>query len=311
MKKKLKPLLAQFLSPKSILGFLISFICLYFVYINFDKGGVLSKVVNLNYFYLSLSVICISVSLFIRALRWSFFFDDSGIKKYDLYRAEVMGFWGNSILPLKIGELIKIHYAKVLTAKKYSLILGTIILERLIDFILIAPFIFIFYVYFPDEFILNKIIFFMLLIPFIIFLVVIYKYFFRSFREKVIGNLDKILVFNTLKYKKSILSSTIVIWLLIFLDVYFIQASLKLDLDILECLSIMILGTIIYAVPSLPGAIGTFQYGIMEFMKFLGKGEVDAQAFAFILHAHSYIFFIILGSYYFIKDSNRILSFRE
>ena len=32
---------------------------------HFDKDGVLSKIVNLNYLYLSLSVICISVSLFI------------------------------------------------------------------------------------------------------------------------------------------------------------------------------------------------------------------------------------------------------
>jgi len=303
---------SNILSPKSILGIVISFICLYFVYINFDSNGVLNRIIKINFIYLSLAILCLFLSLFIRAFRWKLIFYDDDIKKYDLYRAEVLGFWGNSVLPLKMGELIKIHYAKKITSKNYTFIFGTIILERLVDLILIIPFIFIFQVYFPSDLILNKVIFFIFLIPIIILFYLIYKYLLPRFKENILRKTNKHLIEATLKQKNSILLSTIFIWLLVFLNVYFIQASLQLGLTISDSFSIMILGTIIYAVPSLPGGIATFHLAIQEFsIQFLNMTEVSSQAFAFVLHAHSYIFFIILGSYYFIKDSNQILTFKE
>ena len=115
------------------------------------------------------------------------------------------------------------------------------------------------------------------------------------------------------KNKNSILFSTIILWILIYLDVYFIQASMiNLKLTLFECFCIMLIGTIIYIIPSSPGTFGTFHLAIQEFMiVFLDKPESVSIAFAFILHAHSYIFFILVGTYYFSKDSKEILSFRK
>ena len=305
-------ILSQFLSIKSIVGLFISFICLYFVYINFDSNNFINEILNLNYSYLFLSFFTLFLSLIIRAIRWKQIFNSEDIKIYDLYRSEVLGFWGNSVFPLKIGELIKIHYAKVLTLKKYSLVLGTIIIERLVDFFLISPFIFLLYIFFPDNFILDKINFFLIIILLIIAFCILYKYFLHSFRKKVMRRVDGRLFKSFFKNKNLILFSTCILWLLIFLDVYFIQAAMSLKLNFFECFSIMLVGTIIYIIPSSPGTFGTFHLAIQEFMvNFLDKPEQASQAFAFILHAHSYIFFIILGSYYFIKDSGLILSFRR
>ena len=52
---------------------------------------------------------------------------------------------------------MKIHYAKILTQKKYSTVLGTIIIERLADFIVIAPFLVLLYIYYPADFFLSQI----------------------------------------------------------------------------------------------------------------------------------------------------------
>jgi len=303
---------SNFLSLKSILGIIISFICLYFVYSTFDSNGIMNQMIKLNFTYLFLAISCLFISLLIRAFRWNLLFYDNNVKKYDLYRSEVLGFWGNSIFPLKMGELIKIHYAKKLTSKSYTFVFGTIILERLIDFILIIPFIFIFQIYFPSELILGKISFFIFLIPLTILSYLIYKYIFPRLKENILSTVDKNLIKTTIDQRNLILLSTIAIWILIFLDVYFVQASLQLDLGFKDCFSIMILGTIIYAVPSLPGGLATFHLAIQEFsINFLDMSDASSQAFAFTLHAHSYIFFIILGSYYFIKDSNQILTFKE
>ena len=303
----------QFFSLKSILGFFISFVCLYFVYLNFDSSSFIKHLLSLNYMYLLLSLFTIFLSLIVRAVRWKKIFNSNDISTYDLYRSEVLGFWGNSVLPLKMGELIKIHYAKVLTCRNYTFILGTIIVERLIDFFIISPFLLLFYIYSPHKFILDKLNILIFIILFFIALFIFYEFFIKKFKQKIIKSIDISLLKNFSINKNIILSSTILLWMLIFLDVYFIQASMAgLELTLFECFSIMLIGTIVYIIPSSPGTFGTFHLIIQEFMiNVLGKPEMISKTFAFILHAHSYIFFITIGSYYFIKDSNKILSFRK
>ena len=101
-------------------------------------------------------------------------------------------------------------------------------------------------------------------------------------------------------------------WILILLDVHFVQLAMNLNFSLFDSFSIMLLATIIYIFPSSPGSIGTFHIGIQEFMvRFLDYPIDTSIAFAFILHAHSYLFFIFLGTWYFLGDSNRILSFKE
>lgn len=303
----------QFLSIKSILGFIVSFICLYFVYLNFDFFIFLDQLKSLNYTYLLLSLFTIFLSLIVRAVRWKNIFNSNDISTYDLYRAELLGFWGNSVLPLKMGELMKIHYAKILTGRKYFTVLGTIIVERLIDFFLISPFLLLLYFYFPHEFISDKInmLIFILFIFALIFLM--YKFFIIRIKQKITKSIDSSLLKNFSTNKNIILSSTVILWFLIYLDVYFVQASMtELKLTFFECFSIMLIGTIVYIIPSSPGTFGTFHLIIQEFMiNVLDKPEMVSKTFAFILHAHSYIFFIMIGSYYFIKDSTNILSFRR
>ena len=52
-------------------------------------------------------------------------------------------------------------------------------------------------------------------------------------------------------------------------------------------------------------------FGIAFYMGYVWDVYEVGVAFAFILHAHSYIFFILVGTYYFSKDSKEILSFRK
>ena len=311
MNQKNNKLSSYFFSYKNFIGLLISVTCLYFVYQSFDWVNFIKELINVNYFYLLLSILCLTGSIILRAFRWKKIFSCSSIKVADLYRAEIIGFWGNSLFPLRLGEVIRIHYVKVLTLKKYSLILGTMILERLIDLILIGPFVFIFYYYFPMDLMNDKIYFLLSLIPLLFILYLIFKFFFKSIKQKLIKNIGLGLLSDFMNNKVILMIWSFLIWLLVFLDVYFVQMAMHLNLSIIHCLLIMFVATVIYAIPSSPGTIGTFHIAIQEVMvNFLNQTIDTAIAFAFILHAHSYLFFIILGSYYFLKDSKNILSFR-
>ena len=311
MNQKNNKLSSYFFSYKNLIGLLISVTCLYFVYQSFDWVNFIRELININYFYLLLSILCLTGSIILRAFRWKKIFSCSGIKVQDLYRAEIIGFWGNSLFPLRLGEVIRIHYVKVLTLKKYSLILSTMILERLIDLILIGPFVFIFYYYFPMDIMNDKIYFLLSLIPLLFILYLIFKFSFKTIKEKLIKNIGLDLLSDFMNNKVILMIWSFLIWLLVFLDVYFVQMAMHLNLSIIHCLLIMFVATVIYAIPSSPGTIGTFHIAIQEVMvNFLNQTIDTAIAFAFILHAHSYLFFIILGSYYFLKDSKNILSFR-
>lgn len=309
----MKSISRDFFSTKSLLGLFISFICIYYVYLNFNLNSFIGHILTLDFSLLCLSLFTIFLSLIVRAIRWKMIFNSNDILIYDLYRSEVLGFWGNSLFPLKLGELMKIHYAKILTQKKYSTVLGTIIIERLADFIIIAPFLVLLYIYFPGDFFLGKIESLISIIILSVFIIFLLKYVFLSLKNKIKNIFKGFKIFEISKNKNSILFSTIIIWVLIYLDVYFIQASMTdLDLTLLECFYIMLVGTIVYIIPSSPGTFGTFHLAIQEFMiLFLDKPESISIAFAFILHAHSYIFFILVGTYYFSKDSKEILSFRK
>ena len=309
----MKSISGDFFSTKSLFGLFISFICLYYVYLNFNLNSFIGHMLTLDFSLLCLSLFTIFLSLIVRAIRWKMIFNSNDILIYDLYRSEVLGFWGNSLFPLKLGELMKIHYAKILTQKKYSTVFGTIIIERLADFIVIAPFLVLLYIYFPGDFFLGKIESLISIIILSIFIILLLKYVFLSLKNKIKNIFKGFKIFEISKNKNSILFSTIILWVLIYLDVYFIQASMiDLDLTSFECFYIMLVGTIVYIIPSSPGTFGTFHLAIQEFMiLFLDKPESISIAFAFILHAHSYVFFILVGTYYFSKDSKEILSFRE
>ena len=301
-----------FFSYKNVIGISISVICLYFVYNSFNWMEFIKQLIGLNYFYLFISILCLISSIILRAFRWKMIFNLDDIKTMDLYKAEIIGFWGNSIFPLRLGEIIRIHYVKVLTLKKYSLILSTILLERFIDLILISPFACIFYYYFPMEMINSKINFLIFSIPIIFIIIIAYKYFFKTIKSKFIENIGFDLIQNFINNKIPLIGLSFLIWTLILLDVYFVQASMNLNLSIMQCLLILFVATIIYAIPSSPGTIGTFHIAIQETMVRFLEQTIDVSiAFAFILHAHSYLFFIILGSCYFLKDSKNILSFRS
>ena len=301
-----------FLSYKNMIGFFISITCLYFVYQSFNWQGFIQEIINLNFYYLLVSILCLILSIIIRAYRWKKIFSCSTLKVADLYKAEIIGFWGNSILPLRLGEVIRIHYVKVLTLKKYSLIIGTMILERLIDLVLIGPFVFIFYYYFPMDIINSRINFLSIFIPLFLILIISYRYFSKAIKRKISKDIGIGLFQNFINNRISLIALSILIWVLVLLDVYFVQASMGLSLSILDCLLVMFVATVIYAIPSSPGTIGTFHVAIQEVMvRFLGQTIDVSIAFAFILHAHSYLFFIILGSYYFLRDSKNILSFRR
>jgi hypothetical protein len=83
---------------------------------------------------LGISVPANLAAMWVRALRWRHLTDAiAPIGKGPLFRATAVGFMANNVFPLRIGELLRAWYLGRETGVDKAALLGTVILERVID----------------------------------------------------------------------------------------------------------------------------------------------------------------------------------
>ena len=146
-------------------------------------------------------------------------------------------------------------------------------------------------------------------VPFVpIFLLV--SFFFNSFK-----NISQITFFKNIiegfsgLNKKNIffvIFYTILIWSIYILEVYLIQFSIQLNLDLTECIFLLIISTFALSIPSSPANIGTFEFSIIFGMSTLGiylDSPEIAISFGVLLHALTFFPYTILGGLLFIQNN--------
>tara|TARA_B110000263_G_C15276146_1_gene495968 strand:- start:551 stop:1501 length:951 start_codon:yes stop_codon:yes gene_type:complete len=267
----------------------------------------LNSLKNANYGYIIFAILLLIFIIFLRAVRWNFLF----IKELDinsLYKSQLIGYMGNNIFPLRLGELLKAYYLeKKSKISKYE-VLGTIILERVLDLVgLVLLFLILlnsslFELIDP---IYIKIIYSILIFTFVALLVSSRLNKVKNFKFKnkfflilndIISGFSNI---NSFNFLLSILF-TLLIWVGYVIVVFLVQESMYLDLNFIQCVLILFLSSIVLMIPSMPGNIGTFEGAVVYTL--LLFGIEDNFGFAFILHAVSFIPYTLLGLYYLIKE---------
>ena len=75
-------------------------------------------------------------AMYLRALRWRHLTDPiQSIPTASLFRANAVGFMANNIYPLRIGEVVRAWYLARETNTRTAAILGTVVLERVLDMV--------------------------------------------------------------------------------------------------------------------------------------------------------------------------------
>ncbi len=128
---------------KNYLSFLISAFCIYWVVTSIDLKEVGSVLSSINYFWGFLAILTTLLGYFLRAYRWSLFFEQNKLSFWDSYSILITGFFMNNVLPARMGELVRAHLGGKITKQSRSVVLATIFAERLADgFIISLIFIF-------------------------------------------------------------------------------------------------------------------------------------------------------------------------
>ena len=117
-----------------MIGIAVSVLLLFLAGRNIQAGEILPLLARANYFFLFLAGAAALLAVWLRAWRWRYLIPNSrSMRIANLFTATMIGFMGNNLLPLRIGDLARAYIAARKECTTASAILATVVLERLLD----------------------------------------------------------------------------------------------------------------------------------------------------------------------------------
>ncbi|MCP4130486.1 MAG: flippase-like domain-containing protein [bacterium] len=303
---------------KLIVGIIISIIFLYFSLRGVSFADLSKNLKNIELTYLFLAVLIILFVPYLRSLRWGIVL--SPIKKIPqkkLYPMNCVGWMALTIIPMRIGELVRPYLIKQESGIPLSSGLAVVFVERVFDLLILllilgcvilsAPTIF------PNWIINSGYAILVLLIFLITFMIVLYfkaefvmkllnpllNLFPNSIRDTVIRIVDNFIEgFHIIKNAKQLMITTVlsvVIWFLSGVSIYLLFMSYNYNLSLMAAFSVLTITQIAIFIPSAPGFIGNFQYGVILSLAIFGISKDSALIFSILFYFSGIGINILLG----------------
>ncbi|MBO7460388.1 MAG: flippase-like domain-containing protein [Bacteroidales bacterium] len=288
---------------------------LWFSFRNIDLSQLWTDIKSAKYSWMLLSLACLAISLYFRALRWNIQIEALGFKTRasSTYGAVLIAYLANCIFP-RLGEVVRCSVLKRKENIPFDKTFGSVISERIIDLLVLFTLAFLVIVFqwkllgslvtswmMP---ILNRLMDNVLLgiiaivagIVFIIFLIKIIR------RNKKIASLwhgfiDGIKSVITMKKKWRFILYTLAVWgfyvFMTWLPFYMLPETSHLG--VVEAITLLGIATLGVVAP-VPGGIGTYHFIAITLLSgFYGISEQVAGSFAAINHGSQMIFYLITG----------------
>ena len=298
---------------------------------------------SVNYGLLLFAMGLMIFSVLVRAYRWKLILKPfENFRINPLFESTMLGYFGNNVLPFRLGEVLRGYSLSKVSPLTFSVTLGTIILERILDMLGLILLIGIFMVALfsnGDPKLVSlipawmmKSIFIAVLSTVVLFISILIfgrnllTYFNeiqkdRNGRKSLLFNravgilinlLDGITSIKKTNHSFQIALQTIYLWVIYYACTYLIAQAVHINIGWIGIGIVLIGSTLSITVPSAPGYIGTYHAAIV----YLGTTlfsipRPEVQTFAVIMHASGYLPFVILGAYYFIKSSIHISDIKD
>ena len=294
----------------SLISFIIVFFCLVIFINNLKDGirlGTLFEHIYNGWMHLTFASILLITSVYLRAFRWQHLFQSNKFKSItDLFSAQLVGYFINNISPIRIGDFAKSYLVSKKTDQKNSYILGSIMMERVLDTIMLLIFMLIIISSYGLEYLnINFSLFSIYNILSIILLTFFSIYcikFFIPFKiQNILSEFWKGFTAINLSNKSAVIFSSIFIWLIYWINVFLIQLIFpSFELTLIDCLFILVASSFIQMIPTGFGGLGIFHLGVNSVL--IKLGIINYEYFLILLWLYSYFIYTILGSYHFIQN---------
>ena len=308
--KKNPGLMSLLTDPKSIAGIVISIGGIYWAFRDFQFSDFVASIQEVEIIYLVIATFLLWGSVWLRALRWKWLFKKADSPSIpSLYRAELIGYFGNNVLPLRLGELLRSYIVGMENNLSKSFVIGTVVLERLMDMLALIFLAFLLLLINPLEESIRSYVLWSGIIS--IFTLTIFLFILP--RIKVIKADHKILIIikqivdGLLSIRKEmvipVIISSLLIWCIYWMDVFLLQRAFQFNLSWAQVLTVLVISSVALSIPSAPGMIGTFHAAVKYTMVDLfAYSANEGNSFAILMHAYGYILFTLLGAYFFMRS---------
>lgn len=119
---------------KIILGFALSLAGFFYAFKEVDLHELVSTIQGAALIYLAASIPLLVLSIVVRGLRWAAVSGDGRRNVSRFYsKAIVMGAFTNQVLPLRVGEFVRVFALKRLLSKSMTEVVATSVLDRLVE----------------------------------------------------------------------------------------------------------------------------------------------------------------------------------
>lgn len=320
------------LIPKKVKSFFTYLISLavaiglfWFVYKDLNISDSVEKLKEVDYSWILLSVVLSIISHISRAYRWNILLKPAGYTPTlsRTFWAVMVGYLANLVVP-RMGEVTRCGILKKTNEVPMTVSIGTVVAERLIDFLSLMLLVVIGFIIefdrlneFLSNFLFDKAaqvgdnLFSLYLLAGVLLFVVLAVFLLvrlfrarirknplilkiRSFLREMVTGLTSI---SRIDQKAGFWLSTLLIWVMYFFMSYVVVFALEetSSLGIGAGIALLIMGGLGMAAP-VQGGIGTYHALITAALILYGINEADGQIFAFILHTSQVLTVIVVGS---------------
>ena len=288
---------------------------LWFSFRNIDLSQLWTDIKSAKYSWMLLSLACLAISLYFRALRWNIQIEALGYetRKSSTYGAVLIAYFANCIFP-RLGEVVRCSVLKRKENIPFDKTLGTVISERIIDLMVLFGLAFL-VVVFQWKLLGSLITSWMLplvnklkdnllfgIIAIVIVILGVYVIIKLCKRNKKIASLwhgfiDGIKTVFTMQKKWRFVLYTLLVWgfyvLMTWLPFYMLAETSHLGA--VEAITLLGIATLGFVAP-VPGGIGTYHFIAITLLSgFYGISEQVAGSFAAINHGSQMIFYLVTG----------------
>lgn len=211
------------------------------------------------------------LTLFFYANRLMSILDKSFFTSFSLIN---LGYGFNAILPFRMGEIVKILYAKKIYKIPSSQLIVSIFIEKILDISFLGLLLSLFLVFSVQNYISVKMLFiiFILVIGVVVFIYIARKSILKLQNSENIEGKIKIFLLSVYKYskghniKKLILKSGL-IWVANLIAIYItFNTLLSVEFSFINAIGLLLVIVLSIAIPATPAGVGLFEAGIVAYL---------------------------------------------
>ena len=300
---------------KRNLGYLLAIICLIWLFHDLQWDKLFQQLVRIKWVWIAPAIFCDLLSYVIEGLRWHLLLRPLGrLSPLRTTQAIYAGLFTNEILPLRMGELVRTYLVSRWLQLKFTVIVPSVIIERLFDGLWLAIGIGLttIFVDLPEDLLdaadVFGIIILIMTVLFIVLLIFGEKLFPTAGSEKMpaknmFSKMGEILnkLISGIKtigltpefYAALCVSSMVLIFQI--MGLWLMMHAYGLDLSLWIGAAVLIIEHLGNVIPNAPSNVGTYQFFIVLALSIFGIDKTTATGFSVVAFIVLTIPFWVLG----------------